>query len=377
MTADVVPLNGFGDAERALVDVLQTLPPSPVKRKLQLAFEMVENDDARLLQKVDEMIATDDPDRLDELLGPKWRTLDRISDEPPRDLLLGMFEPDGQTLVYGSPGVGKGTSAAYWSCELQKLGMRVGIFDPERRPREWSRRTAGLGGDRSQIIYIDPTDLGRKYVGRPLWDAEPALRAIVRNAGVDLLFIDSILPAIGVGEERLRSDAQAPYLYVGALDALGIPSVSLGHPPKGQPEGEPYGSMAWLGAMRLTWLGTSGERDGHQVRWRPRKRNERGHISGVLLTILYGSDGRPCEVIREDDEESTREWLLAALIRAPRTIVELADEMLEQADEAPSAETVRRTEERLGRTMRRLAHDGFVAKVGKEGRSVRWALPLS
>ena len=45
-------------------------------------------------------------------------------------------------------------------------------------------------------------------------------------------------------EERLRTDAQAPYLYVAALDALGIPSLSLGHPPKGQPEGTTAG-FAW------------------------------------------------------------------------------------------------------------------------------------
>jgi hypothetical protein len=51
--------------------------------------------------------------------------------------------------------------------------------------------------------------------------------------------------------------------------------------------------------------------------------------------------------------------------------------MLDHADEAPTADTVRRTEERLGRTMRRLAHDGLTAKAGKDGRAVRWALPLS
>jgi AAA domain len=315
-------------------------------------------------------------DRL-EAEAPTWRTLAEIDDAPPVPLLLGMLEPDGPTLAYGAPGVGKGTSASWMTRELQQLGMRVGIYDAERRPREWARRIGGLGGDRSQVVYVDPTDLGRAYVGRPIWDAEPALRAIVRGAGVDLLIVDSILPTVGVGEERLRGDAQAPYLYVGALDALGIPSLSLGHPPKGQPEGEPYGSMAWVGAMRLTWLGTNGEREGHQVRWRPRKRNERGHIPGVLLTFSYGLDGRLSGADREDDEESTREAILAALVAGPRTIAELTEEMLDHADEAPTADTVRRTEERLGRTMRRLAHDGLTAKAGKDGRAVRWALPLS
>ena len=102
-------------------------------------------------------------------------------------------------------------------------------------------------------------------MGRPAWDIAPHLGRIVSSAGVDILFVDSILPAVGVGEERLKSDAQAPYLYVAAFDAIGIPSVSFGHPPRATPDGEPYGSVSWVNAMRLTWLGTSGEGEGHKV----------------------------------------------------------------------------------------------------------------
>jgi len=308
---------------------------------------------------------------------PTWRTLDQIPDDPPRDLLLAMLEPDGPNLACAAPGVGKGMTAAWTTRELQRLGMKVAIYDAERRPREWSRRIAGLGGDRSAVTYFDPADLGRKYIGRPLWDAEPALRTIIRDTGSDVLIVDSILPSVGVGEERLRTDAQAPYLYVAALDALGIPTLSLGHPPKGQPEGDPFGSMAWVAAMRLTWIGTAGERDMHQVRWRPRKRNERGHIASFLLTIRYADDGRPCEVVREDDEETTREWILAALVRGPRTVADLAEELLDEGAEAPGPDLTRRTEERIGRTMRRLAHEGMTAKAGKDGRAVRWTLPLA
>jgi len=54
-----------------------------------------------------------------------------------------------------------------------------------------------------------------------------------------------------------------------------------------------------------------------------------------------------------------------------------ADDLLASSDEPPGADLVRRTEERLGRTMRRLAHEGLVGKAGKDGRAVKWALPLS
>ena len=44
------------------------------------------------------------------------------------------------------------------------------VYDAERRPREWSRRVSGLGGDRSRVVYVEPTDLPSSHVGRPLWD---------------------------------------------------------------------------------------------------------------------------------------------------------------------------------------------------------------
>src|SRR5262245_11688668 len=74
-----------------------------------------------------------------------WRTLADIPDDPPGELLNGMLEPNGPTLFYGAPGVGKGTTASWLTYELQQRGMCVGIYDAERRPREWSRRIGGLG----------------------------------------------------------------------------------------------------------------------------------------------------------------------------------------------------------------------------------------
>jgi hypothetical protein len=250
------------------------------------------------------------------------------------------------------------------------------IYDPEQREREWARRVSGLGGDRSQVIYASPADLPAKYAGRPIWDVAEYLGSnIIRPAGADLLFLDSIVPATGVGEERLKSDAQVPYLYVAALDKLGIPSISFGHPPKGQPEGEPFGSFAWVAAMRFTWIGTHAEGDGHRVRWRPRKRNERGHVAGVLLTFEYGEDGRLSGVSREDDEESTREWLMAALTSGSRGVAELAEELADMGEDQVTEDGMRRLKERLGRALRRMERDGAVVKEGgRGGPNVKWGL---
>jgi hypothetical protein len=304
---------------------------------------------------------------------PKYRTLADVSDDPPGPLLFGMLEPNGPTLAYAAPGVGKGTTGAMLACEAQRAGMLPLIYDAERRPREWARRVSGLGGDRSRVAYLNPEDLGPALAGRPLWESAPAIGKVAETAGADLLIVDSIMPAVGLGEERLRSDAQVPYLWVQALDALGIPSLSFGHPPKGMPEGEPFGSFAWVAAMRLTWLGTRAEGDEHRVRWRPKKRNERGHIPGVLLTFTYDDDGRPCGAERADDDESTRDWLLAALVHGPQGMGDLAEAMLAEHDD-PAGGELERIRDRIRGALYRMARQGWVEKHGKKGPGVTWAL---
>jgi hypothetical protein len=293
-------------------------------------------------------------------LEPTWRTLADISDEPPADLILGMLE-HGPNCLYGIGGVGKGSTGSWLIRELERIHMRSMVYDAEGRPREWARRTSGLGVDRSRVVYVQHGDLPKPLMGRPAWDIAPYLGSIARASGADLLFIDSILPAIGVGEERLKSDAQAPYLYVASLDEIGIPSVSFGHPPRGTPDGEPYGSVSWVNAMRLTWLGTPGEGDGHTVRWRPRKRNERGHISGVLLTFEYEGNVLR-DVVREDDEETTREWLLVALLREPRSVEDLAEDLAEESLRETTGAEIERIKARLRQALGRMKFDGLAAK---------------
>lgn len=305
-----------------------------------------------------------------------YRTLADIDDSPPPDLILGMLE-HGPNLMVAAPGVGKGTTGAWLVCRALDEGMRPLVFDAERRPREWSRRVSGLGGDRSQVVYVGPDDMPARLRGAGLVEVAAHLGVVAAVSGADLLLVDSILAAVsaaGVGEERLKSDASVPWAYVAALEELGIPSLSFGHPPKGQPEGEAFGSGSWTAAMRMTWSGTRAEGDGHRIRWRPRKRNERGHVPGVLLTVEYGIDGRPCSVDAKDDEESTRDWLLYALKNGARGVADLAEEMADEMDDHVTADARERIRERLNKALRRMAADGSVVKEGTSGRNVRWGL---
>lgn len=317
-----------------------------------------------------EYLETTGRDAADE--PPPWRTLADVSDEAPGPLLFGMLE-DGPTLAYAPPGTGKGTTGAYLITEAQRAGLLPLVYDAERRPREWARRVSGLGGDRSRVVYLEPPDLGPKLAGRPLWEVASAIGEVAKLAGADLLIVDSIMPAVGLGEDRLKSDPSVPFCYVSALEGLGLPSLSFGHPPKGQPEGDPFGSFAWLAAMRLTWLGSTAEGEGHRIRWRPRKRNERGHIPGVLLTVTYGEDGRPSGIERADDDLHGRDWILAALAHGPRSVADMAEEAAETIDN-PAAGELDRQKERLGKALRRMAREGWVERLGGAGRGATWQL---
>jgi hypothetical protein len=306
--------------------------------------------------------------------APTWRTLADISDDPPGDLLLGMLDPDGRTLAYAAPGAGKGSTGAWLATELARIGRRVAVYDSERRPREWSSRVSGLGGERTAITYFDPSDLGPSYAGVPIWEAIGRIADVVRETGSDVLIIDSVFTCLNLDERRLLNDPSVPFAYEAAVSTLGIPVLSFAHPPKGQPEGEPFGSFAWVAAHRLTWLGVRLPGEEHQVRWRVRKANERGHVPGVLLRFGYGDDSRLVSAIREDDDESTRDWIIGALRDEPKSIADLVALEFEELGDYPGTEATERAKARLGKAIYRLKEQGWVSKAGKDGRAQKWAL---
>jgi hypothetical protein len=300
-----------------------------------------------------------------------WRTLADIDVSPPGDLMYGMLEPDAPSLIYGAGGTGKGTTSAWLIRQCYLSSLRALIYDAELHPGEWRRRTSGLDVPPECVTYVTPMDLPHRLQGQPLEHVVPHLGEIMDASESSILFLDSILAAANLSEEKLRSDAGAPYRYTAALAKLGKPSVSIGHTPKLSPEGDPYGSVSWVNAMRLTWLGTTAEGEGHRVRWRPRKRNERGHIPAFLLTFDYNDMGQLCGVTREDDEHATRAWLTDALSNGERTVEDLAEEFAETI-EGNSTAAIASAKERIRKTLGRMRKAGHVHKTG--GRGAPWAL---
>jgi hypothetical protein len=245
--------------------------------------------------------------------------------------------------------------------------MRAAIYDAEARPREWARRLAGLGADRAGVRYIAPVDLARPLRGRPLWDIADALRDTLAADGVDLVIVDSAIRASALADDRARSDPGAPFTYVAALETVCRVPVSLGHPSRGNPDGDPFGSYAWVAAHRLTWHGRRESGGQHRVRWEVRKANERPDtIPAVGLTFEY-RDGLLVAVSRTDDDEDTATWVLA---RLPGTVADLVDAWMEDHDEPDAARQV--LTERIGRALRRLRSREVVDRAGR--RPYRWTV---
>ena len=81
----------------------------------------------------------------------------------------------------------------------------------------------------------------------------------------------------------------------------------------------------------------------------------------MLLTFEYdGSVLR--DVIRDDDEETTREWLLVALLRDPRTVDDLAEELAEQSPRDTTGADIDRIKARLRQALGRMKFDGLAVK---------------
>lgn len=300
------------------------------------------------------------------------RTIADIPRRDPAPLLLGLVEPEGPTLIYGAGGVGKGSTCAWLTRELLAESVRPLIYDAEGHPEEWRARLDGLGVDGSRVGYIEPHELPAHLLGRPLHDVVPHLGDIARHGGYGMLVVDSILAAANLSEDGLKSDAAAPYRYTAALGRLGIPSVSIGHTPKQSPNGDPYGSVSWINAMRLTLLATRAEGDGHRVRLIPRKRNQRGRIAACLLTFAYDDASQLCGVTRQDDDRATRDRLLELLANGPQTVEDLAEAMIAD-DDGPYQAALDAAKETVRKALNRMRRDGRVHRQGQR-RPFLWAL---
>ena len=191
--------------------------------------------------------------------------------------------------------------------------------------------------DTSAVAYMDRDLLPVELRGMSLLDPHLGdyLLSEMRRMGVGFYVLDNIVTALQVGEERMKSDPQVPWLFRDAVEAWGIPGISFAHPPRGRTDGDPFGSAVWFNACRLLWHGTTaagGKADEHHIRWRLHKANNKRKVEPFLLVTSFRDD-LPTDIESRIDSISTRDLLLSIMGARDWSIDDLTDQVLEDDDD--------------------------------------------
>jgi len=295
----------------------------------------------------------------DFVLAPVYgfvRRLSEIDRSAPPPLLLDRLDPLGPTIEYGPGGIGKGAVASSWAARLAVDGHRVLILDYEDHPEEWARRIYGLAGEEAveSIVHVSPL----RQWGGAIWTHAAEVRALADAEDRDYLIVDSAVMACAGTDV---SSPDAPSLYAGALQAIGLPSLTLAHVNRAHDARYPFGSVFWHNLARVTW---SLMPKGEERILVARKHNNYAK-PGASSVVLTWHDG----LLREVWEKPAAWTLLDRIAEVladgePRTPSGLADalnedvEQGEQTSRQTIAATLSRDLKRSGTASRFTVEDG-------------------
>jgi len=238
------------------------------------------------------------------LAGEPWIDLSTDDVPEPKEYLLYPLLPKGESaLVYGSGESAKSLFAMLIGLVVSsgkiRLGLelrpteaaRVAYLDWERHPDEAKRRiyrlARGLGMEQHTIKY-------RRF-HRSLAEDFDEVAALVAEEGIELLIIDSLLSAAGLGDGR--DPASAPLSFFRALNQLGVTALVIAHPGKNVEKGV-YSSVFFENLTSSVWE-ASGSRsdDGSEagIVLRHKKANVGPHRSRIAVKFTFDdSEGEHC-----------------------------------------------------------------------------------
>ncbi len=273
--------------------------------------------------------------------------LSEIDRTPPPDLLFDMLDPTSHTILFGPGGVGKGMEASRLAVKITtELGLNVLIIDFENHPDEWLNRIDGLGGPAAtgKIDIVCPTSRAWTAPRGPFWTIQQHISALAVERGSQFLIIDSIAAAC-VGSDISTGDTSAPTLYGSALEAIGLPCLSISHV-AGVSQDRPFGSVYWGNFARMMWQAkANGQSSGTVFHNTKHNRYAKQH-SYVVTYDFVGST--PVRANVESYEQTIADRLRDILIGVvvPMKTHEVAAELnegMKAADQKVSLNTVERT----------------------------------
>ncbi len=188
------------------------------------------------------------------------RPMSEVQRYDPEPLVDDFAHPSQHTGLWGPNGAGKGVFAAWKIAARTRAGQNVLLLDYEGHEGEWRSRLEDFGADLSRVHIALPLGLEGGMLEGAIWDQKEALAAEVDRVGADWLYVDTVSAACGVAD---ITDTTAPTPYFAALNAIGIPSVSIGHVTKAEALEYPFGSMLWRAFIRMGWsfAGTGDRRE--------------------------------------------------------------------------------------------------------------------
>lgn len=149
------------------------------------------------------------------------------------------------TILFGDGGTAKSYLALYLAGRLDRIGLKVGLFDWELRAEDHRLRLGRLFGEAAlpSVVYA--------RCERPLVDEIERLAGVIDEFGLDYIILDSIGFACSDAPEAAEVAAD----YLRALRSLGIGSLNLAHVTKGHGgDQKPFGSAFWHNGARSTWF---------------------------------------------------------------------------------------------------------------------------
>lgn len=279
-----------------------------------------------------------------------------LDTELPKPLLVGRLDPIEATLLYGEGGVGKGALACEWVRRLGVGGHTVLILDYEFHEGEWGRRLKGIGADPSTYHWLPPLRSGLRSLTDP--KVAEAIKTEAEYLGASYLVIDSLVMACAGNDV---SDPNVPIEYAASLQAIGLPSLSLGHVTKMHDLRYPFGSVFWHNMARMSF---SLSRRGYDVLLHNRKASNYRPLPTQSVTYDWWDD-----VLRGVSEQRAELSLMdrigevlteAGTGLSTKDIADGLNDGLEKSEQT-SQDTVRAT---LTRDLRKLGMLSVVTKSG-------------
>ncbi len=252
------------------------------------------------------------------------RVLTDVDGDPAPDLVEGVIDPEGLTILYGQGDSGKGVITSSLIAALTREGHRVLVADFEGHPREWRRRVTAHGGDASMVAIAEPNGSAWRGSRGALWDVVDELADIVADFGAEFVVIDSVTTAAVGAKDPYSSDT--PVKFAVACQRIGRPVLALAHVTKTDDLTYPFGSIHWHTQARTTW--SLVEASGRRV-LEHRKRGNRPWLGkfgvdiefkdaeGVITTTTARMDGEGPTVTLKGPEARIEAFAKLALAHAP------------------------------------------------------------